>query len=298
MNIIKDLRNLKCGKILENVNLKNYNTYKIEAIALALVIPANINDLKKVLSYIKKNNIKHKILGNGSNLVFNDGLYNGILIKLDSLSELKVDNTKVIVGAGYNLMKLAINVSRLGLTGLEFATGIPGTVGGGVYMNAGAYKSDMGYVVSEIKVLTPDLDIRTIYNSDLEFHYRTSFLQKNPDYICLEATIILKHGDKVAITSVIEERKKRRLMTQPLEFPSAGSVFRNPEGDFAGRLVEAVGYKGKRIGGAEVSEKHANFIINRDNATSHDIKKLILEIRDKVQKDYNIELKIEQEFVE
>lgn len=298
MNIIKDLRDLRCGKVLENVNLKSYNTYRIGATALALVIPGNINELKKVINYIKQNNIKYKILGNGSNLVFNDGLYNGILIKLESFNNLKIDDTKVVVGAGYNLMKLSLCVSRLGLTGLEFATGIPGTVGGGVYMNAGAYKSDMGYVVSEIKILTPSLEIKTMYNSELNFHYRSCFLQENPNNICLEATIVLKRGDKDTIMSVIEERKKRRLMTQPLEYPSAGSVFRNPEGDFAGRLVEVIGYKGKKIGGAEVSEKHANFIVNRNNATGGDIRTLILEIKDKVKAECGIELKVEQEFVE
>jgi UDP-N-acetylmuramate dehydrogenase len=298
MNIIKDLQDMKCGKVLANVNVKNYNTYKIKATALAIIIPNNIEDLKKILNYINQNNIKYKILGNGSNLIFCNEFYDGILIKLDSLNELKIDDTKIVVGAGYNLMKLALSVSRLGLTGLEFATGIPGTVGGSVYMNAGAYKSDMGYIVSEIKVLTPNLEIKTMYNNELDFHYRTSFLQKNPGYICLEATIILKHGDKEAIMNVIEDRKKRRLMTQPLEYPSAGSVFRNPDNDFAGRLVEEIGYKGKKLGGAEVSEKHANFIINSNNATGKDIKLLISEIKEKVKGQYNIDLKVEQEFVE
>ena len=298
MNIVKDLRDLKCGKVLEKVNLKSYNTYKIEATALVMVFPSNVDELKKLMSYVKKNSIKHKILGNGSNLVFNDGLYDGILIRLDAFKDLKVDDTKVTVGAGYNLMKLAINISRLGLTGLEFATGIPGTVGGAVYMNAGAYKSDMGYVVSQIKVLTPNGEIKAMYNKELDFHYRTSFLQKNPNYICLEATIVLKQGDRDAIINVIENRKKRRLMTQPLEYPSAGSVFRNPENDFAGRLIEEIGYKGKRLGGAQVSDKHANFIINYDKATGKDIRTLILEIQEKVKNAYGIELKIEQEFIE
>ena len=165
-------------------------------------------------------------------------------------------------------------------------------------MNAGAYKSDMGYIVTEIKVLTPDLEVKTMYNNELDFHYRTSFLQKNRDYVCLEATLVLYKGKKEAIMNVIRDRKLRRLESQPLEYPSAGSVFRNPEGDFAGRLIEEIGYKGKQIGGAMVSTKHANFIINVGGATGKDIKKLITDIQEKIKKEYNIELKVEQEFVE
>ena len=194
-------------------------------------------------------------------------------------------------------MKLANKVSKLGYSGLEFATGIPATIGGAVYMNAGAYNSDMGYVVSEVKVLTPTLQIKTIYNKDLDFHYRKSLLQTT-DYICLEATIILKKGNSKEMSDLIEERKSRRMRTQPLDFPSAGSVFRNPKDDYAGRLIEEIGYKGKKIGGAEVSVKHANFIINSGNATGKDVKQLITEIQEKVKEKYNVELKVEQEYVE
>ena len=202
------------------------------------------------------------------------------------------------MGAGYMLNKLALRVSRLGFTGMEFATGIPGTVGGGVYMNAGAYKTDMGYIVTSVKVLNPDLKIKTMYNKDLDFHYRTSFFQKNKDYICLEATISLIKGNAEEIMELINSRKQRRIESQPLEYPSAGSVFRNPEGDFAGRLIEEIGYKGKSNGGAKVSEKHANFIINNGGATGEEIKELIAEIQEKVKEKYNIDLKVEQEFVE
>lgn len=294
---IHELKKIKCGKILENVDLRKYTTYKLESIGECMVCPKTIQELTNLLKYINKNNIKYKIIGNGSNLIFVTKKYDGILIKLE-MDDLKIENGKIIVGAGYNLIKLATKVSRMGYTGLEFATGIPGSVGGAVYMNAGAYNSDMGYVVSEIKVLTPDLKIKTLYNRDLDFHYRTSFLQKNKNYICLEATIILKNGDKEEIIDLIEERKKRRLMTQPLEYPSAGSVFRNPNDDYAGRLIEEIGYKGKILGGAQVSEKHANFIINKNNATGEDVKQLIIEIQNKIKEKYNIELKAEQEFVE
>lgn len=296
--MIEDLKKLKVGKIISKPLLKNYTTYKVGGEALALVIPNGVEELITLLKYVRENNIKYKIIGNGSNLIFNDKGYNGIIIKLSKFDDLKIENRLVTVGSGYNLIKLCLKVARLGLTGLEFASGIPGTIGGAVFMNAGAYKSDMGYVVKSVKVLTPDYEIKTLTNKELDFHYRTSFLQKNPDFICLEATIVLQKGKQENIMEVINERKKRRLETQPLEYPSAGSVFRNPENDFAGRLIEELGYKGKSLGGAEVSLKHANFIINKDKATGEDIKTLILEIKDKVKEKYNIDLIVEQEFVD
>ena len=294
---INKIKKMKIGKVLENEYMKDHTTYKVGGKVNAVILPKSINDLVKLLKEFKKNNVNYKIIGNGSNLIFEDRDYDLFIIKLDELNDVKFMGTKIVVGAGYNLMKLAIQTAKLGLTGLEFATGIPGSIGGAVYMNAGAYNSDMGYFVSEVKVLTPDLKVITMYNRDLDFHYRTSFLQKNPGYICLEATLILKNGQKDLIMEVIEDRKKRRLMSQPLEFPSAGSVFRNPEGDYAGRLIEEIGYKGKKIGGAKVSEKHANFIINNGNAKGEEVIKLIEEIKQIVKEKYNIELKLEQEIV-
>ena len=295
---IKEIKKLKVGDILENIDIRKYTTYKVGGIAKLLIKPDNVKSLIKLLKYIKINNIKHKILGNGSNLIFTDDLYDGILIKLDKLNNLKIKDMNVEVGAGYNLIKLSLETARLGLTGLEFASGIPGTIGGAIYMNAGAYNSDMGYIVKNVLVLTPDLEIKEMTNKEMNFHYRTSFLQKNPGYICLKVELMLKKGKKEAILEVIRERKIRRLETQPLEFPSAGSVFRNPKDDYAGRLIEEIGYKGYKIGGAQVSEKHANFIVNKDRATGSDVKNLILEIKNKVKEKYDIELKVEQEFVD
>ncbi|MCI8544971.1 MAG: UDP-N-acetylmuramate dehydrogenase [Bacilli bacterium] len=297
MDIIKQLENLNCGKVLANCNLKEYTTYQMEGIIDAVIFPTSIEELKTLLQFLKVNHVKHKIIGNGSNLIF-EKHYNGVLIKLEAFHHLEINDTMITVGAGYSIMKLALKASRMGLSGLEFATGIPGTVGGAIFMNAGAYKSDMGYIVRTVTVLTPELEIKELTNQEMEFHYRTSFLQKHSGYICLEAKIELIHGDQEEISELIKERKKRRLETQPLEYPSAGSVFRNPEGDFAGRLIELIGYKGKKIGGAEVSKKHANFIINKDGATGEDIKQLIREIQEKVKKETGIELKVEQEFVE
>ena len=288
---------IKKIKKIENVNLSKYTTYRLKSKASYMVFPEDTDELIKLIKYLRENEVKYKIIGGGANLIFAHD-YDGVLIKLDSFDNLAIKYTKVRVGAGYNLIKLATKLCKLGLTGIEFATGIPGTVGGAVFNNAGAYKSDMGYIVESIKVLTPYLEIKTLYNKYLKYHYRTSFLKDNPDYICLEATIVLKHGKKEQILEVIEDRKKRRLMSQPLDYPSAGSVFRNPPDNFAGKLIEDVGYKGKTVGGAKVSEKHANFIINYNNATGKDIIKLINEIKEKVKEKYNIELVLEQEIVE
>lgn len=295
---IKELKKLKIGTVLENVDLKNYNSFKVSTIARAVAYPNDEKSLVKLLKYLKEENIKYKILGNGSNVIFGNKPYEGVLIKLDNFKKFIVEDIKVTVGAGYNLTAFSIKVSKMGLTGMEWAVGIPGTIGGAVFMNAGAYKSDMGYVTSEIKVIDDNYQIKTIYNKDLNFHYRTSLLTEKRDYVCIEATIVLREGNKDIIMDIINERKQRRFMTQPLEFPSAGSVFRNPDGDYAGRLIEICGWKGRNIGDAFVSEKHANFIINTGNANGDDIKELILNIKKDVLIKTGIELKQEQEFIE
>ena len=298
MNILQEIEKLDVGEILTDINIKEYTTYKVGGKALGLVLPKDVEGLILLLKFLRENNIKHKIIGKGSNLIFSDNYYNGILIKLDSLDKLEISGNEITVGAGYSLVKLANKLARMGYTGIEFATGIPGTIGGAVYMNAGAYKSDMGYIVKSVKVLNPRYSVVEMTNYEMDFHYRTSFLQKNPEYVCLEVNLVLKRGNPDEIMALIEDRKKRRLETQPLEYPSAGSVFRNPEDDFAGRLVEEIGYKGYRIGDAVVSEKHANFIVNYGNAKGDEIKKLILEIQSKVKEQYGIDLIVEQEFVE
>ena len=296
--MLNELVELNIGKIDTNVSLKKCTTYRVGGNAKYIAYPKDINSLVKLIKYLKNKSIKYKILGNGSNLLFSEKEYDGVLIKLSELDELEfIGKTKLKVGAGYNLIKLSILTAKKGLTGLEFASGIPGTVGGSVFMNAGAYKSDMGYVVERVKVLTPDLKIIYLENKEMDFHYRTSFLKKHPEYICLEVIIKLQKGKKEAIEEVIKDRRQRRLTSQPLEYPSAGSVFRNPTDDFAGRLIEESGLKGEKHGGAMISSKHANFIVNYKNAKADDIKYLIELAHDKVKEKYNIDLKIEQEFV-
>ena len=296
-DLLEKIEKENIGRIIKDISLKNYTTYKVGGKATALVYPRDEKKMVLLLRLIKQYNVKYKILGNGSNTLFSDNDYDGIIINLKDFDDIKIMNNIVKVGAGYNLIKLCAIVAKRGLTGLEFASGIPGTVGGAIYMNAGAYKSDMGYIVRSVRVLTPDYKIITMANREMNFHYRTSFLSQNKGYICLGVTIALKHGKRELIEEVIRDRRERRLESQPLEYPSAGSVFRNPEGLFAGKLIEDLGYKGLIKGGAGVSNKHANFVINYGEAKAQDIKDLIDFLREEVKNKYNVELKVEQEFV-
>ena len=293
----QEIETLDVGRIIYDVPLKDYNTYHVGGVGKALVIVENKEALKKLLKELNQNNEKWKIIGNGSNLIFPDGYYDGILISLEKLDAMEISGTEIYVEAGYSLAKLSIKAAKASLTGLEFAGGIPGTIGGAIFMNAGAYKSDMGYLVKEVAYLDENLEEKVLKNKDCDFHYRTSYFKRHPNCVCLSAKLELNHGVKELIFSVMEDRRMRRIESQPLEYPSAGSVFRNPEGDYAGRLIESLGYKGKLYGGAMVSEKHANFIINKNNATASDIVGLIEDIQKNVKKKYGVDLKLEQEIV-
>ncbi len=294
---ITDLKQLNIGKLELNTSIKKYTTYKIGGNAACVVYPKSIEKLVQLMKFIKFRNIKYKIIGNGSNLIFSDKDFEGLLIKLTEFDNIEIFDNKIKVGAGYSLMKLSRIALKNSLTGLEFAAGIPGTVGGAVFMNAGAYKSDMGYVVQSVKVLTKDFKVVELENKEMNFHYRTSFLQKHPDYVCLEVIIRLEKGKKDVIEDIMKSRLKRRVESQPLNYPSAGSVFRNPTGMFAGELIEKCGLKGYKLGGAMISDKHANFVINIDNAKAVDVRNLISLAQEKVKKEYNVDLKVEQEFV-
>ena len=295
--VIQNIKRENIGRIEENISLKKYTTYKVGGKARCVVYTKNVDKLVRLIKLLNQNNIKYKIIGNGSNLLFSDKDYNGILIKLVDFDDIEINDNRIKVGAGYSLMKLSRIAMKNSLTGLEFAAGIPGTVGGAVFMNAGAYKSDMGYIVKSVKVLTPDYRIIELENRELDFHYRTSYLKKHPKYICLEAVIKLEHGSRSAIENLMKERLKRRMSSQPLNYPSAGSVFRNPKDMFAGELIENLGLKGMKHNGAMISDKHANFIVNTGNAKSEDIKYLIDYAYNKVKEKYNVEMVVEQEFV-
>ena len=279
-----------------NISLKKYNTYQIDVNCDYLVYPKSIHELQELLKYLKDNNIHYLILGNGSNVILARPNFD-VVIKLDRINNIEIKDNIVIAGAGVSLIKLSNICMENNLNGLSFAGGIPGLLGASTAMNAGAYKEDMASIVKEVKVLTPNLEIKTMKNSELEYAYRDSFLKRNKDFICVEVTLSLEYEDKEIIKHRMLDRRDRRISSQPVNMPSAGSVFRNPEGLSAGKLIEDIGLKGYTIGGAQVSEKHANFIINTSNATYEDIISLIDYIKEKVKEKYNIDLILEQEIV-
>ena len=283
--------------MLKNEKLSNYTTYKVGGKVRAIVYPKGEEELIELVKLLKEKHIKYFVLGNGSNVLFSDKIYDGIIIKLDSFNKITVDGNKITVGAGYPLIKLSNDAMRNSLVGLEFASGIPGTVGGAIFMNAGAYGEDMSKIVSSVKVLTSDLKIKTFTNKEMKYSYRTSMLQDHLDYVCIEATLELKPGQKEEIEKIMVERRTKRRETQPLTLPSAGSVFRNPDGMYAGKLIEDMGLKGFTQGRAMVSPKHANFIVNTGNAKASDIKKIIDLIKQKALTKYNIRLHVEQRLI-
>lgn len=278
----------------ENVSLKNYNTYRVNTISKYLVFPKNIDELITILKHLKENHIKYYLLGNGSNIILSMDYYDGVMIKLDNLSQITYQDTIVTAQAGCSLIKLSLDTIDKGLTGMEFSTGIPGAVGASVAMNAGAYNSDISAILKEATILTPNLDIVTMTNKDLSFTYRDSFLKQHPEYIVLSATFELSPGNIEEMKEHVTERRKKRIASQPLDMPNAGSVFRNPPGNYAGALIEEAHLKGYNHNGAEVSTKHANFIVNTGPATGKDIVALIEKIQHDIKTNYNIDLLLEQ----
>lgn len=285
-------------EMYEDVSLKKYNTYRLDVKCDYLVFPKDINEVVKLIRFLKENNYKYLVLGNGSNVIFKNNRYNGVVIKLSKLDKIEFDGDKVVVGAGVALSKLANMAINNSLSGLEFSVSIPGEIGASVSMNAGAYNESFSDVFVSAKVLTPKLEIIELTNEDMDFSYRNSFIKKNKDYIVLEVVLKLKPGNKEEMNAVIEKRFEKRKATQPLEYPSAGSVFRNPEGMYAGKLIEDANLKGYSIGGAMISDMHANFIINKDNATGEDIINLINLAKDKVKENNNIDLYLEQVIID
>lgn len=296
-NFILELEKLNLGKSEKDISLSTLTTYKTGGIAKLVVYPNNINNLKQLLKLIHKHNIKYFILGKGSNTLFSDKEFNGVIIKLDKLNNFKIKETEIYVESGMILSKLVQESIKNELTGLEFAIGIPGTIGGAIYMNAGAYGNNMSNIVKSVIVLNEKFQIKEIPLEKLKFDYRYSIFQDNKNLICVAANIKLEHGNHDEIASKIKENLLKRKNSQPLEYPSAGSVFRNPKGNYAGKIIEELGLKGKIIGGAEISTKHANFIINKNNASSSDILNLIKLVQKEVKDKYKIDLKLEQQLV-
>lgn len=286
------------GEVIEDVSLRNYNTFRIGGKASFMVFPKTIENVKNLICFLKKEDVKYFILGNGSNVIFSDQFFEGVIVNLKKMDAIIYQGTQVICEAGVMMPKLSMDVISHGLKGFEWATGIPGTVGGCVYGNAEAYKESMFDFLLEVQVLTLEGDLKILKKSELSYGYRTSFFKENPGYVILSATFSLDYGDKEESMEKILRRKEKRMATQPLEYPSAGSVFRNPSPDNpSGRIIESIGMKGYSIGGAEVSKKHANFIVNTGNATSNDVRNLVELVHQRVQSETNIDLLMEQEYV-
>lgn len=296
--LARELREANVGKVLEQEPLARHTTMKIGGPADIMVIPSSIEGVRKTLEIVKEQNVKWTAIGRGSNLLVSDKGIEGVVIKLgEGLDHLEVEGTKARVGAGYSLVKLATLLSRQGLSGLEFAGGIPGSVGGAVYMNAGAHKSDMSEIVTKALVMLEDGTIEWLTNEELAFSYRTSVLQNQRPGIVLEAELELQTGDRDEVFAVMQKNKDYRRDTQPWNHPCAGSIFRNPLPSFAGNLVEKAGLKGYQIGGAKISEMHGNFIVNTGTATAEDVLCLIQHIKQVVREQYGIEMHTEVEII-
>lgn len=296
--MIKNFINKHKIECYENANLKRYNTYRLNAVCKYLVFPETKEILQELLKELSKYQEKYLVLGNGSNIIIKEFYYDGVIILLNKLNQLTINDDKVEVEAGYSLQKLALEVSNRGLEGLEFASGIPGFIGASIAMNAGAYNSSFADIVESVQVINPNFELVTMTKDDLDFSYRSSLFKKEKNYIITSAILKLQPGDADEILEKISKRRVKRIETQPLDMPSAGSVFRNPEGMHAGELIEKCGLKGYNINGAEVSSKHANFIVNTGTATGKDIIKLIEHIQKEVKKQFNVDLILEQIIVD
>ncbi|RXI98101.1 UDP-N-acetylmuramate dehydrogenase [Anaerobacillus alkaliphilus] len=295
--LIKKLQEANVGQLRVNEPLANHTTWKIGGPAEVLVIPKDIDTLITTFKIINESGYPLFILGRGSNLLISDEGVNGMVVKIsDCLDHLEVNGEEIRVGAGFSLIKLATMISKQGLSGLEFAGGIPGSVGGAVFMNAGAHKSDISNILTKARILYPDGTVKWYSNKEMDFSYRTSRLQKDGG-ICIEAIFQLQKGEKEEIVAEIQKNKEYRKKTQPWDYPCCGSVFRNPLPNHAGKLIEDAGLKGFTVGGAQVSEMHANFIVNIGDAKASDVLKLIDHIKAVVYSKFQIELETEVEVV-
>ena len=273
--------------------MKKHTTFKVGGDAKFLVTPTSIQDIKSVIEYLKDNSIKYYILGNGSNVLVRDSGIDGVVIKIASnFNSIDVTKDQITAQAGAFLSTISQCALKNSLSGFEFASGIPGTLGGAIIMNAGAYGREMKDVVVDVDVLDDLGNIKTLTNEQLEFGYRTSKIASS-NYVVLGAKIKLCSGDSKKIKEYMNELAQKRRQKQPLNYPSAGSTFKRPEGYFAAKLIEDAGLKGYSIGGAQVSDKHAGFIVNMGNATAQDILSLMEYVKDTVWQKFKVSLEPE-----
>lgn len=273
--------------------MHRHTSFRTGGDAAALVQVNNEEQLRKLLFYLRATENEYFILGNGTNLLVSDQGYQGVIIQIGSgMSEVKVEGERIIVQAGALLAQTARSAMEEGLTGMEFASGIPGSVGGGIVMNAGAYDGEMKQIVESVTVLNQDGEEMELDCDTMEFGYRTSVIRNRP-FVVTKATLRLTKGEKAAVRAKMDDFAARRKAKQPLEYPSAGSTFKRPEGYFAGKLIMDSGLRGYRIGGAQVSEKHCGFIINTGTATSEDIMELMAEVQERVKGKFGVVLEPE-----
>lgn len=276
-------------EILLDEPMRNHTWFEIGGTADVLVIPNSVDKLVHIIEYIRKKDIPTFLIGNGSNLLVKDGGIRGIVIKTDKIDGIMVKEDTIVAECGALLEDISKKALDASLTGFEFACGIPGTLGGAVFMNAGAYDGEMSFVLESVRVITKDLRVITLKKESLEMGYRTSII-KTENYVVLDAVIKLSPGRVEDIKEKIDDLTHRREERQPLEFPSAGSTFKRPTGHYAGKLIQDAGLKGYQIGGAQVSEKHSGFVINKDHAEAKDVLNLISYIQSTVMDKFNVEL--------
>lgn len=281
------------NRIIFNEPMKKHTTFKIGGPVDVMVMPQDIEELRQIISIIKKRKTPFLVLGLGSNILVKDKGFRGIAIKLgNNLKNIRISGEEIYCEAGMRLSELSKRAAGSGLSGLEFAEGIPGSLGGAIVMNAGAYNGEMKKYVVSVQAIAPDGKIKTFNNEEMDFSYRHSIFQTN-GYIVVSALLKLKYNNIETIQNKMRQFARQRREKQPLEFPSAGSVFRRPEGFYVGTMIENMGLKGYRIGGAEVSTKHAGFIINIGDAAASDVLQLIKYIQDKAREQFGVNLQPE-----
>jgi UDP-N-acetylmuramate dehydrogenase len=296
--IVNELQALNIGKVKENELLAQYTTMKIGGPADLFIEPTSVENLQKAINVLRKYKLNWQAIGRGSNLLISDKGIEGAVVRLGTgLDQLQIEETEITVGGGHSLISLATIISKKGISGLEFASGIPGSVGGAVYMNAGAHGSDISKVLKTAHILFEDGTFEWLSNEEMEFSYRTSILQKKRRGVLVEATFQLSYGNRSEIVAEMQKNKDYRKETQPWNFPCAGSIFRNPLPNYAGKLIEAAGLKGFSIGGAKISEMHGNFIVNVGNAKAEDVHNLIQHVKETIYRLYEIKMETEVEII-
>lgn len=297
-SLTKKLKKINSLKVEKNIKLANYSSFKVGGPADLFLTPQNAESLKEIMPYLYQAQLPYFILGKGSNLIISDKGYRGIIVYTGELNNYQLKGKLITAETGIELAELAEIALENSLSGFEFAAGIPGSLGGALYMNAGAYGGEIKDVIKKARLVNKKGELKVLNKKDLKLSYRSSLLQqKEEKLIALDLTIELKTAKKEMIKEKMEDLHQKRWSKQPMDLPSAGSIFKRPPGHYTGPLIEKAGLKGYQIGGAQVSEKHAGFIVNKGGATAEDIVNLINKIKKEVYKISGVQLKVEPRFL-